>query len=226
MPPAHVLIWSDSKLEAAILERAPLAAIDLPLRALAYEDHDSGRAAVIANSFDYLVSRYALPDDEALRDRYESVIAIAMVGIPQDAIAHFPSDAMPDVGLVTLDSPHAFATTEKRIWDAIRVQADMVTFGEVDFAERSRKHGVNLKPMRLILFGDPGPGGKAMASAPTLGLDAFCQKLLIWQDAGGVVHVTFNDLLAIAERQKVSGGIALRVINRRLRSTFSEALKQ
>jgi hypothetical protein len=65
-----------------------------------------------------------------------------------------------------------------------------------------------------------------MGSAPTLGLDAFCQKLLIWQDAGGTVRVTFNDLLALAERQKVSGGIPLRLINHRLKETFSTALGQ
>ena len=71
MPPAHVLIWSDSKLEADILERVPLAAIDLPLRVLAYEDQDSHSAAVIANGFSYLVNRYALPDEVGIRDRYE-----------------------------------------------------------------------------------------------------------------------------------------------------------
>ena len=65
-----------------------------------------------------------------------------------------------------------------------------------------------------------------MASAPTLGLDAFCQKLLIWEDAEGDVHVTFNDLMAIAERQQVSIGIPLRVINWRLKSTFADALEQ
>lgn len=226
MPPAHVLIWSDPQLDAAILERAPLAAIDLPLRALAFEDQDSGTAAVIANSFDYLVNRYSLPDDGALRARYEAAIAAAMEGIPSDSIARFPSDAMSEAGLVSLDSPHDFATTEKRVLDAINAQSDTVVFGTVDFADRSRQHGVTLQPMRLILFGGPGPGGKAMASAPTLGLDAFCQKLLIWQDPEGTVHVTFNDLLALAKRQQVSGGLPLRVIDRRIRKTFSAALAQ
>jgi uncharacterized protein (DUF302 family) len=64
-----------------------------------------------------------------------------------------------------------------------------------------------------------------MREAPTLGLDAFCQKVLIWQDARGGVHVTLNDLLALAERHQVSSGIPLRVINRRLQKTFSDALK-
>ena len=226
MPPAQVLIWSDPELDAAILQHVPLAAIDLPLRALAYEDQHSRGASVIANSFDYLVNRYALPDQAGLRERYESAIATAMAGIPQAAIAQFPSDAMPDKGLVTLDSPFDYAVTEKRIREAIEAQTDTVNFGIVDFAARARKHGVELRPLRLILFGGPGPGGQAMASAPTLGLDAFCQKLLVWEGADGHVHVTFNDLLAIADRQQVSAGIPLRVINWRLKRTFSDALEQ
>ena len=225
MPPSHVLIWSDPELEATILKHNPLAAVDLPLRILAFEDQRTLKATVVANSYDYLVYRHSLPDDENIRARYETAIAKAMKGIDKGTITRFPSNTMPDAGLVTLDSPHDFVTTEKRILDAINAQSDTVIFGIVDFAIRSKKYGVTLAPIRLVLFGAPGPGGQAMKSAPTLGLDAFCQKLLIWQGSGGKVHVTFNDLLALAGRQQVSGGISLRVINRRLRKTFSEALK-
>ena len=224
MPPSHVLIWSDPELEAAILKHNPLAAVDLPLRVLAFEDQGTGKAAVIANSYDYVERRHSLPEDQAVRARYDAAIAYAMKGIPDSAIAKFPTDSMPDSGLVTLKSTHDFGATEKRILDAITAQSDTVTFGSVDFATRSAKYGVVLQPTVLILFGGPGPGGKAMESAPTLGLDAFCQKLLIWQDTSGTVHVTFNDLLSLADRQKVSGGIPLRLINRRLKETFSAAL--
>lgn len=226
MPPSHVLIWSDPALEAAILTHSPTAAVDLPLRVLAYEDQDSGKAAVIYNSYEFVASRHSLPDDDSLRDGYDSAISQALKGLPDGAIATFPSDDMPDAALITLTSPHGFATTKKRLLDAIRAQSDTVVFGEVDFSSRSRAHGVELPPLQLVLFGGPGPGGKAMASAPTLGLDAFCQKLLIWQDEEGNVYVTFNDLLALAERQNVSGGLPLRVINQRVRKTFSEALEQ
>ncbi len=225
MPPSHVLIWSDPELEAAILNHNPLAAIDLPLRVLAFEDQKTGKAAVIANSYDFVAQRYSLPDDAIVRERYENALAKATKGIPETVIAKFPSDTMTDLGLITLDSPHDFATTEKLILETIHAQADTVSFGVVDFTARSREHGVALEPLRLILFGAPGPGGKAMASAPTLGLDAFCQKFLIWQDEGGSVHVSFNDLLALAKRQNVSGGLPLRVINHRLKKTFSTALE-
>lgn len=225
MPPAHVLIWSDPELEAAILTHNPLAAVDLPLRALAFEDQDTGKAAVIANSYDYVAQRYSLPDDESLRTRYSAAMSKALSGVPDESIVRFASDTISDNGLVTLDSPYDFSTTEKRILESINAQSDTVSFGTVDFTERSKKHGVVLPPMRLLLFGGPGPGGKAMKSAPSLGLDAFCQKMLIWQDNEGKTHVTFNNLLEIATRQEVSGGIALMVINRRIKKTFTDSLK-
>jgi len=226
MPPAHVLIWSDPALDAAILKAHPLAALDLPLRALAFEDPDTGKAAVIANRFDFLMRRHGLPDDAALRARYDAAVAKAMRGIPPESIAGFASDAMPDAGMVTLESPHDFSATEALLLKVIRSQSDTMIFATVDFAARAHAKGVSLAPLRLILFGAPGPGGQAMSKAPTLGLDAFCQKLLLWQDASGSVRVTFNDLLALAERQQVSVGLPLRVINRRIRETFSDALER
>ncbi len=225
MPPSHVLIFSDPSLDAAIIEKNILAAIDLPLRVLVYEDQESGSAKVIANSYKFISKRHALPDDDALRSRYNATIALAMKGIPAENIARFRSDAMPDSGLVTLESPYNFDETVQRVTAAIDAQEDTVVFGTIDFAERSKEHIAFTSPLRMILFGGPGPGGKAMADAPTLGLDAFCQKLLIWQADDKIIRVAFNDLLALAERQDASYGLPLRIINRRLNKTFSTALE-
>ncbi len=65
-----------------------------------------------------------------------------------------------------------------------------------------------------------------MKGAATLGLDAFCQKFLVWEDAEGDIHLSFNDLLAIADRQDVSKSIPLRVINFRLSKAFTAALAE
>ncbi len=65
-----------------------------------------------------------------------------------------------------------------------------------------------------------------MRDAPTLGLDAFCQKFLIWEDDQQAVHLSFNDLLLVAERQDANKSIALRVIDFRLSRTFSGALTE
>ena len=192
---------------------------------------------MIYNSFDYLASRYQLKPEQtsALRQTYEENVAAVMRGLPEDVVTSFSSNEMQPDGIVTLQSPFGFEETLKRINAAIDAQDDTVRFGTVDFQavggdtylsfNDPGKLGVDLPPSHMILFGAPGPGGKAMADAPTLGLDGFCQKFLVWQDVGGDTYLSFNDLLDLAERQEASSSIALRVINFRLSKTFGDALE-
>jgi uncharacterized protein (DUF302 family) len=225
MPPARVLIFSDAKLDAELMMQNPLVAIDLPLRILAYESVSGGEGRVVYNSFAYLRSRYGLGESPELQARYDSSIAEALQGIEADQVAAFPSDTMQPDGITTIDSPFDLETTVRRLSAAIDAQDDTVWFGKVDFQARAKALGIDIAPAMMLLFGGPAPGAKAMAKAPTLGLDAFCQKLLVWQDEAGAVKASFNDLLALAERQGVPKSPALRVINHRLTSTFESALE-
>lgn len=224
MPPAKVLIFSNPELDSMLVDIDPLIAIDLPLRALAYESA-SGEERVIFNSFEYLQSRYALGNRPELKAAFDDSMAEVLRGIDSNQLAVFANDAMQPNGIITLASPFDFEETVDRLTAAIDAQDDTVWFGRVDFQARAKEQGVDIAPALLLLFGGPAPGAKAMADAPTLGLDAFCQKLLVWQDESGAVSVSFNDLLVIAERQEVSKSLALRVINRRLSSTFEAALE-
>lgn len=225
MPPAKVLLFSNPELEAQLLALNPLIAIDLPLRILAYEAMDDREARVTFNSFDYLRSRYGLVEEPGLTEMFDKSMADALRGIEPAQVRALPNDTMQPDGIITLSSPYDFEMTVERLATAIDAQDDTVWFGRVDFKARAKAQGVDIEPALLLLFGGPEPGARAMAEAPTLGLDAFCQKLLIWEDESGAVRVSFNDLLALAERQEVSKNLALRVINRRLNSTFRAALE-
>lgn len=224
MPPAKVLIFSSPELEAQLLGINPLIAIDLPLRVLAYESMSDGSSRVAFNSFEYLQSRYSLDDLIELEAVFDDSMAAVLRGVGPENLASFANDTMQPDGITTLDSPYDFETTVERLTAAIDAQDDTVWFGTVNFQARAKEQGIEIGPSRLLLFGGPAPGAKAMAEAPTLGLDAFCQKLLVWQDETGAVRASFNDLLAIAERQGAPKNLALRVINRRLAATFGDAL--
>ncbi|MGI9201932.1 MAG: DUF302 domain-containing protein [Woeseiaceae bacterium] len=225
MPPARVLIFSNPSLESQLVSANPLSAIDLPLRALAYESTLDNSTKITFNSFEYISSRYNLDDRQDLQSAFDETMSEILQGVEQERIQFFKDDKMQPDGIVTLSSPFEFENTVERLIAAIDSQDDTVWFGRVDFQERGLNVDIELRPALLLLFGAPAPGAKAMADAPTLGLDAFCQKLLIWEDETGAVRVSFNDLLQIAERQGVPKTIALRVINRRLKSTFSGALE-
>lgn len=226
MPPGRVLIFSDERLAAELIDRHPLIALDLPLRVLAFEAGSDGTGKIIYNNFDYLVARYQLETSDMadLRLRYEQAIAEAIDGIPEAAVASFADDQMQPDGIVTIDSPYGYEETIERVNQAINAQDDTVHFGVHDFQAGAQQHGIETGHAYMILFGGPAPGGQAMAAAPTLGLDGFCQKFLIWQDSNGEIKLSFNDLLSLADRQRASKALALRVINYRLKATFSEAL--
>lgn len=225
MPPSHVLIFSVPGLEASLIQQNPLVALDLPLRVLAYEETPGGVSKLIYNDYAYIQSRYDLPEQSELGVAYEQSMAAALQGIPNDQIGSFQQSAIEDGSIITINSQLGFEETLQRVMDAIASQDDTVDFGIVDFQQQGEQQGVDLLPNTLILFGAPAPGAKAMNEAPTLGLDAFCQKFLVWQDSNGDVKLSFNNLLAIAERQGVAKSIPLRVINYRLNKVFSEALE-
>lgn len=224
MPPARVMLFSNPEVETALVAANPLAALDLPLRVLAYDADDGAGAKLVYNRFAYVAARYGLGPSSAAATGYTAAMDAALAGIPAAEIQHFASDEIAPDGIVTLSSPFTYDETLTKVRAAIDLQEDTVWFGEVDFAERAASSGTGITPARLLLFGGPGPGGKAMGAAPTLGLDAFCQKLLVWEDADGAIKVSFNDLLAIADRQDVRKNLALRVVNRRVRKTFETAL--
>lgn len=227
MPPSRVLIFSDTKLESELIKLNPMTALDFPLRILAFDSGESQKNQVIYNSFDYIASRYQLNDGalSALAAQYDDAIETVTAGIPAEAVASFKNNEMENDGIITLESPYDFEETIARVRAAIESQDDTMYFGTVDFQANGKEIGIDLPPSYMILFGGPGPGGKAMAKATTLGLDGFCQKFLIWQDENGVTHLSFNDLIALARRQGVPVPLVLRVIDFRLNSVFEGALE-
>lgn len=222
LPPSRVLLFSNPRLEAELLITNPLTAMELPLRVLAYEDTD-GSSKIIFNSGEYLANRHGL-DNPQLITRYDQALTEVTQGIDEGQIAHFEHNALTENGLITWKSAYDFETTVERVYEAIHSQDDTVVFGEVDYQAQLAKNKQTINPTTLILFGGPIPGAKAMNGAPTLGVDAFCQKFLVWEDNLGNTYLTVNDLLALSERQGYGWSLPLQVIMYRLTNLFEEAV--
>jgi uncharacterized protein (DUF302 family) len=63
MPPTQLLIFGNPKGGTPVMLAAPTAAIDLPLKALAWQDGD-GKVWLSYNDPEYLKKRYGLSDDQ------------------------------------------------------------------------------------------------------------------------------------------------------------------
>jgi len=223
MPPARVVLFSDPEINTEILRQNPRAGLDLPFRMLAF---DNGQTpAVVYTSAGFLARRHGLSDDDGLR-----AFAAALQGVTRDLfgaeiIVFDPPGVEAGQGIVTLHSSHDFESTIERLKTAMLADNDTVWFGEIDYRAEAVRLGEILPALRLLLFGAPGPGGKAMANHPRMGLDAFCQKVLVYEAPEGPVEVLFNDMASFAQWHHGDSALPHKVISRRMRATLGDAVE-
>jgi uncharacterized protein (DUF302 family) len=224
-PPTQVIIFNNDNLEAKMLHQKQILALDMPLRILAYESSRDQKNSVVWNEIDYIESRYNINFSDEIVSQYNKSMKAATEEIPAKFITHFSTNTMKKSGITTLNSRHSFDDTYQKSLAIIKSNSDVVIFDEIDFQAKALSQDVSIGKTKLILFGAPKPGGKSMADAQTLGLDAFPQKYLVWQDGDGV-HVSYNNLTEIADRQNTKKSIALRIIQYRLDSSFKKGFDE
>jgi uncharacterized protein (DUF302 family) len=104
-------------------------------------------------------------------------------------------------GLVTLDSAFDVVTTLDRLTKAL--EANGVTiFARIDHAAGAADAGLSLRPVTLVIFGNPVAGTPLMQAAPTAGID-LPLKALVWQDEDGKVRLGYNEPAWIAARHGI-----------------------
>lgn len=105
-------------------------------------------------------------------------------------------------GLVTVPSEAPVAETVERITGDIEA-AGLTLVAVVDHAAAAPGGDGELRPTTVIMVGDPVTGTALMQSAQTAGID-LPWKLLVWEDAEGRTHVTYNDPRYVAARHGIT----------------------
>ena len=123
-----------------------------------------------------------------------------------------------------MESEFSFEETVNNLKATIKSIEGTITFGTIDFRKDAQSYDIELSPTTLILFGAPEPGAKAMKNTPKLGLDAFCQKLLIFEDEEGVVWVAFNDIAELSKLYYNTSTLPQNMINRRLKKNIKASI--
>jgi len=222
MPPARVVLFSDPETNTAILQQVPLAGLDLPFRVLAYAE--AGTPRVIATPAGFLEKRHGL-EGQALR-HYRDQLAAVLASLPQESIVDFDTSTVSkNQGIKKLESIHDFEQTIERLKTDILAEGDTIWFGEIDFQAEAKMFEAELPRLTLLLFGAPGPGAKAMADFPRMGLDAFCQKVLVHELPDGQVNAYFNEMPELAKMHYSDSALPHMVINRRMGATLSGAVE-
>ncbi len=113
------------------------------------------------------------------------------------------ADTMPSNGngLITKASAHSVDVTAKRLKNVLQKKGIKV-MAEVDHQKNATGAGLELKPTRLVIFGNPKLGTPLMHSNRTAGID-LPMKALIWEDGNGKVWLAYNDPKYLSKRHTI-----------------------
>jgi uncharacterized protein (DUF302 family) len=105
---------------------------------------------------------------------------------------------MANNGIVNKPSKHSVDDTLHRLQNILETKG-IAVFALIDHSGEAAKVGMNMRPTKLLIFGNPKGGTPLMLAAPSIAID-LPLKILIWQDDQEKVWVSYNTPEYLAER--------------------------
>jgi uncharacterized protein (DUF302 family) len=101
-------------------------------------------------------------------------------------------------GVVDLPSNHSVDQTVENLKTILEAKS-VTLFALVDHSGEAAKVGMTMPPTKLLIFGSPKAGTPVMLAAPSVAID-LPLKILVWEDGGGKVWVSYNSPAYLKER--------------------------
>jgi len=96
----------------------------------------------------------------------------------------------PDNGIVTVLSHQSVDQTVKKLEETLQAKG-VKLFALVDHSGEAEKAGLQMRPTKLLIFGNPKAGTPLMIASPSIAID-LPLKILVAQDAAGKVWISYN----------------------------------
>jgi uncharacterized protein (DUF302 family) len=93
-------------------------------------------------------------------------------------------------GIIDVRSHHSVPETVARL-DSLAKTNGLLVFARIDFSGDARNAGLTMRPMQMLLFGNPKAGTPLLVASPRVGLD-LPLKALVWEDENGAAWISFN----------------------------------
>ncbi|MEM9807099.1 MAG: DUF302 domain-containing protein [Cyanobacteria bacterium P01_D01_bin.56] len=113
------------------------------------------------------------------------------------------AQATAPTGLIVKSSPHSVEQTEARFKQILEAKG-LNLFATVEHDKNAAGVGLELRPTRVVIFGNPKIGTPLMQCQQTMAID-LPQKVLIWEDDQGQTQVAYNDPQYLGGRHRLNG---------------------
>lgn len=113
---------------------------------------------------------------------------------------------MPE-GFDRIKSAHSVDETIRRV-HSLLAEKGIKLFTLIDHGGEAKVAGLELRPTKLLIFGNPKSGTSLMQAEQTAGID-LPLKALVWQDEQGDVWVGWNTIEYVIERHRIAAESAV-----------------
>ncbi|MGO8720973.1 MAG: DUF302 domain-containing protein [Acidobacteriaceae bacterium] len=104
-------------------------------------------------------------------------------------------------GIVNLQTHFSVDETIARL-QALLHEKGIQVFALIDHSGEARRAGLEMRPTKLLIFGNPKAGTPLMLAAPSVAID-LPMKLLVWEDADGQVWISYNTPAYLQQRHSL-----------------------
>lgn len=201
----QVILFGNPQLGTPLMQQNQTTGIDLPQKFLVYQDANN-EVRVGYNHPQYVANRHGITgEDEVLNTISNALSNFAEneAGNPADQES-LSNSVGEGEGLVTIQSENSVDSTYQNLVQAIEDNEELSILAELDHQANAATAGLDLRPTKLLVFGNPNLGTPLMQSSQTIAID-LPQKFLVYEDAEGQVFVVYNDPFYLAERHKLEG---------------------
>ena len=94
-------------------------------------------------------------------------------------------------GILTIPSHRSVDATVEKLEKILQAQG-IKLFASIDHGGEAREAGMQMRPTKLLIFGNPKAGTPLMIASPSIAIDLPI-KILIWEDGEGKVRISYND---------------------------------
>jgi uncharacterized protein (DUF302 family) len=105
-------------------------------------------------------------------------------------------------GIISQPSPYTVTETINRLTAVLQAKG-ITIFARIDQQVEAEKVELSLRPMQLLLFGNPTAGTPLMVAEPMIALD-LPLKALAWEAADSKVWLSYNDPHYLQQRFSLS----------------------
>lgn len=101
-------------------------------------------------------------------------------------------------------SENSFDETYDALKKAIESKEPLTIVAELDHQANAKKAEMELRPTKVIMFGNPKLGTPLMKANQAMGVD-LPQKMLVYEDEKGDVYVVYNKPKVLAQNHNIKG---------------------